>query len=1172
MIEPTSNKSKHLTEMDAMREADKHDPGLTCSIELSELQLTRLNLVVKAARIGFWDVEVIMDDRENPSYIVTWSDEIRHMLGYTDEIDFPNTFCTWSNLLHFEDKDRTITAFETYMRDKTGSANYDIEYRILRKNGEYAYVHDFCEAIRDESGSLIRAAGAMADITKQRRLERLLQTVNTAVALLLATESEESFETLYRKSMAAVGECLDVDRIHIWRRELFEGTLYFTHKYEWHTDNSLLYGHCPIGINISHSAVPEWETIFLRGDSVNGLIADLPPENQDILRPFGLKSIVMIPLYYHEQFWGLFTIDNCRKENIITLQEVDILRSTGLMMVSTLDRITQNSIINEAHQRTRLMLDATPLCCTLIDKNHNCIECNEAVVKLFKLKNKQEYLDRFYDLAPEFQSDGKRSVHKAKELVNQVFDIGRLTCEWTHQLPDGTPIPTEVTLVRVNYGDSYVVAGFTRDLREHNRMMQDIEQRDVLFSTVNNATTLLLQAEVDEFESALWSSMGMMAHAVDADRVRLWRNYVSNGELHCTQMYEWSERAKPSQGTAITVDVSYRKDLPGWEEKLSSGQCINNMVRNMSPKEKARFIPQGILSILIVPVFLRDKFWGFVGFNDCHEERVFSANEESILWSGSLLITNALLRNEMTQELGSALEKAQAANQAKSSFLSNMSHEIRTPINAIVGMTMIGKSASNAEKKDYAFEKIEDASSHLLGVINDILDMSKIEANKFELSCTEFDFEKMLQKIVNIIGFRVNEKTQKLSLSLDPKIPKRLIGDDQRLAQVITNLLSNAVKFTPELGSISMDLRFIGEENGLCTIKITVSDTGIGISDSQKTRLFNSFEQAESSTSRKFGGTGLGLAISKRIVELMNGEIWVDSNFGHGSTFTFTVKLERTSSENLPTIVVKKEKDIRILVVDDDPEALEYFSALSHEMGIHCDTASGGRDAVAILNDNEKYDLCFIDWRMADINGIELARKIRESGLNEPVIIMISAYDWISIEKDAMDAGINGFLAKPVFPSNVVECLGDYIGAKIISASENKEIEHLESFKGCRVLLAEDVEINREIVQALLEPTQVEIVFAANGAEAVQMFSATPELYDLILMDIQMPEMDGYEATRRIRALGSAFAEKIPIVAMTANVFKDDIEKCINVGMDAHIGKPIDFNDLLKVLNKYLKR
>jgi len=825
----------------------------------------------------------------------------------------------------------------------------------------------------------------------------------------------------------------------------------------------------------------------------------------------------------------------------------------------------------KTHQHSMLILEAVPLSYTLLDTEFNCIECNEEALRLFQIKDKQEYRERFLDFSPKYQPDGRLSIEKAKACIKEAFDNGKTSIDWIHQLQDGTLIPAEVTLVRTNQDDSYYVAGFTRDLREQKRMTRDIEHRDILFSTVNNAISLLLQAEIDEFENALWSCMGIMAGAVSADRVRLWKNHLIGGKLHCTQLYEWSEGAEPQHGSIITIDVPYDDDLPGWEEKLTRGQCINCLVRDMSAKERARLSAQSIMSVLIVPVFLRNDFWGFVGFNDCHKERLFTEHEESILRSASLLIADALLRNEMTQELASALEKARIASHAKSTFLSNMSHEIRTPLNAIVGMTMIGKTANDIDKKDYAFEKIEAASSHLLGVINDVLDMSKIEANKFDLSNVEFNFEKMLQKVVNVIIFRVAEKNQKLNVKFDPNIPQWLIGDDQRLAQVITNLLSNAVKFTPDMGEISLELRYIGEENDLCAIEIKVTDTGVGISAEQQHRLFSSFEQAESSTSRKYGGTGLGLAISKQIAELMGGGISVDSSLGAGSTFTVTFKMERAPATNVPTAPPANLEDIRVLAVDDEPEILEFFVSLSKRIGFQCDTTTDGHEALAMLMQNETYDVCFVDWDMPAIGGIDLSREIRVNNKVKPVIIMISAFDWILIEQDAVAAGVNGFLSKPLFPSDVTDCIVDRFSLKPSVEAVSTKDEQMESLKGYRILLAEDMDINREIVKALLEPTMVDIDCAENGEEALHMFRASPDLYDMVFMDIQMPEMDGITSTRHIRSLGTEKSASIPIVAMTANVFKEDIDSYIKAGMNDHIGKPIDVKEMMEKLYMYLR-
>jgi CheY-like chemotaxis protein len=512
-----------------------------------------------------------------------------------------------------------------------------------------------------------------------------------------------------------------------------------------------------------------------------------------------------------------------------------------------------------------------------------------------------------------------------------------------------------------------------------------------------------------------------------------------------------------------------------------------------------------------------------------------------------------------------------------------MSHEIRTPMNAIIGMTAIGGKAPDPERKDYAFSKIEDASKHLLGVINEILDMSKIEANKLELSFEEFSFERMLQKVVNVINFKVEEKHLVFSVDIDHKIPSILVGDDQRLAQVITNLLSNAVKFTPDGGNISLVARLISTFEDVYTVQIEVRDSGIGISAEQQEKLFTSFQQAESGTSRKYGGTGLGLAISKRIVEMMNGHIWVESELDSGSAFIFTIQA-RSGKDRSLLAPDKIYGNVRVLAVDDAPEIRKYFLSIADQFGFACDVAASGDEALYLIAKNGEYNVYFIDWKMPDMNGVDLSRRINAESKIKPLIVLISATEWDVIQEDASSAGVDKFLPKPLFPSPIADLINEYLGKEAIPKNENKYTE-IVSYKGRRILLAEDVEINQEIVRTLLEPTELEIICAADGEEAVRLFSEAPESFDLIFMDVQMPKMDGFEATARIREIeqrrnGAAFWGNdvegespdgfVPIVAMTANVFREDVEKCLAVGMNDHVGKPIDIEDILNKIQKYI--
>ena len=530
-------------------------------------------------------------------------------------------------------------------------------------------------------------------------------------------------------------------------------------------------------------------------------------------------------------------------------------------------------------------------------------------------------------------------------------------------------------------------------------------------------------------------------------------------------------------------------------------------------------------------------------------------------------------RIEMENKIKEALNDATVASKAKGDFLSNMSHEMRTPMNAIIGMTNIGKKAHGIKEKDLALNKIGDAASHLLGVINDVLDMAKIEANKLELTPVEFNFEKMLQKVSSVISFRVDEKQQHLFINIDNSVPRYIVGDDQRLAQVITNLLSNAIKFTHDEGKISLNVFFTGGNENNCELRIEVADNGIGITPEQQKKLFIAFEQAESGTSRKYGGTGLGLVITKRIIELMEGKIWVESELGKGSRFIFTIKAER-GNQSAHTMLLPgvNWNNLRIMVVDGMIEIRNQFQNLFDYLDIKCDVVGDGFEAWQILEERGEYDVYFIDWQTHKMDGIELAKKIKScSKSRSRVVIMTTALDWDHTKNDALKAGVDKHLLKPLFSSAIIDCVNECLGVENIKSGEKREIDP-GKFEGKRLLLAEDIEINREILLALLEDTGIIIDCATNGQEALDMISAAPCKYDIVFMDMQMPQMDGLEATRLIRALPALQNSKLPIIAMTANVFMDDIEACRSAGMDDHIGKPLETDKVMEKLRKYLER
>ena len=793
------------------------------------------------------------------------------------------------------------------------------------------------------------------------------------------------------------------------------------------------------------------------------------------------------------------------------------------------------------------------------DRNSLYTDCNSAFEKMLGRDK------------PEIIGKSPRDLFSSMEQVQCFLDTDRATLNGKKSqkekawltFPDGSRRFFEIIKdPLIQDGKITGLIGIGRDMTEHKQMTSEIESQNTLLETANRVSAILLDPDIDEFECNLINSMRIMADALGIDRVSIWKNYKKENGLYCSLAYEWLGENMPHSDGDSPVEFSYDEDIPLFEESLSHGRCLYSIVGDMLSGARTHLSNRGIKSIFAVPVFMRDKFWGFVAFDDCHVERKFTENEELILRSASRMIANSLIKNEMTQSIQAAsvqlkamVKEAQEANKSKSIFLAKMSHEIRTPMNAIAGMAELAlrEKEFNVSRK-YVFT-IKQACANLLSIINDILDISKIESGKLEILPDYYQLSSLMNDVINIIRMRAIDSQLRFVVTIDSNIPNELYGDETRIRQVLINVLGNAVKYTDE-GFVSFNVTGEAIDENTVKLVLEVKDSGRGIKDENLDKLFSYFVQLDAPSNRNIEGTGLGLAISSNILKAMDGDIQAFSEYGKGSTFTITLPQKFRSIEKLAVVESPDEKNV--IVFERRDIYADSIIATLDNLGVNCEKASDEAEFQKKLA-CKTYSFIFIAYTLYK----QYAGVINESGKSSKIVLLAEFgeapphNDW-------------SILVMPVHSISVSNILNGLPELYYY----NEDNESIASFiaPDATVLVVDDIRTNLTVSEGLMLPYEMQIDLCKSGRDAIK--AVQDRRYDLVFMDHWMPEMDGLEATTKIRALGAEdpYYKTLPIIALTANAISGTQDMFMENGFNGFLTKPIDTIKLNAVLEKWIPR
>ncbi|MGE5390358.1 MAG: PAS domain S-box protein [Deltaproteobacteria bacterium] len=1077
----------------------------------------RYSSALECSGNGVWDWDALHDK-------VVFSKEWKDMLGYTED-EIGDGLDEWISRVHPDDLEATRTELQNHLDGLTPV--YESEHRLRTRDGTYKWILDRGKVIeRDAAGKPLRAIGTHTDITSIKESQEELSRTRSQLKAILDNVP------LLAWFKDAEGHYIEVNKV-------FEKS-------------------CALSRDqiIGHDATDIWPSEF----AMESIYEDQVVMNE-------CKQVSregQMPDKMGGEWFSFF-------KTPVLDHDGTVIGITGIARDITESRKLEGEL-RKQRAFLKSMLDAIPDLVFYKDVNSIYLGCNTAFAQRFIGWQEKDIIGST-DL--DFVGDKELAeFFRAKDREVLEAGVSRIN-EETLTMVDGSIVEAETvkTPFYDEDGRAAGLIGVARDITKRKKAQNELLIRQRMLTNLSAAINeLLVNSDIHQ---AISRCLALLGEATGVDRVYLFENRYIDGEGFTTQTMEWNSGDFESQ-----TDNPKLRDLPfcsAWTiiDPLIEGKAVKTLIKEIEDQELRDFLAeQSIKALLILPITVGGLFWGFVGFDDCQNEREWTEDEFSLLQSFANSLAEAIQRGQMEQNLAHAKEDAEMANHSKSLFLANMSHEIRTPMNGILGfLDLLQETGLSNEQRDYV-QEAHTASEVLLYLINDILDFSKIEAGKMRMDEIEFNIRNAVEEAVSLQAPRAREKGLALHTLIKSNVPEVLIGDPGRLRQILNNLLSNAVKFT-SYGEILVTVELQYETMDRVKVFFEVCDTGIGIAREDMDKLFKPFTQVDASTTRKYGGTGLGLTITKQLVTMMDGDVFVESESGKGSKFSFTAIFKPGQKKAEPVQYKYAEiKGTRVLIVDDNYNNRRIIRTYLEDAGCQVQEADSGEKAIAMLSEGNQHpvDVAIVDYQMPGMTGCEMGTAISSTSLGSGLrLIMLTSAAQKGDINLAKECGFAGYLSKPVRRDELLKCISMVLGLKdqdtgadlIVTRYMVKDHPLPARLK---FLLVEDNEMNQKIISKMLQKRGAHCDIANSGLEA--LIALEEKQYDIIFMDCQMPVMDGYEATGRIRQMEGSSRHTI-IIAMTANAMEGDRERCLAAGMDDYISKPVDFEKMFRLIDKY---